>query len=147
MNNREIGIKPLPQNIDAEIATLGSVLIDGNVIELLQDLLQADDFCNTKHQKIFSTMLNMHIKGISIDIITLSNVLKSNGLIGEIGGAYYLAHLEEMCPSSANYKYYADIIKEFSNQRKLSEKLIAILTDIKDNKIDYAGREKNKSPP
>jgi len=101
-------------------------------------MLQPEDFYSDKHQKLFRTMLDMHSKGISIDIVTLSNELNSKGLIDEIGGAYNLTHLEEMCPSSANFKHYSDILKELSNKRKLSEKLTGIVSDINNNKIDYA---------
>jgi len=123
---------------DAEIATLGSVIMDKNVIEPLQDILQADDFYSTKHQKIFSTMVDLHSKGISIDIITLSNELKSKGCFEEVGGFGYLTYLVDLTPSSSNHEHYAKIVKEFSNKRKLSEKLTGILSDIKDKNIDYA---------
>ena len=46
------------KNEDAEIAALGSVIIDGKVIESLQDILEPGEFCVTKHQKIFKTMLH-----------------------------------------------------------------------------------------
>jgi len=128
-----------PKSEDAEIATLGSVIIDGNVMEYLQDLLEPEDYYSTKHKKIFSTMLGMQSRGISIDIVTMSDELSSRGWLEEVGGCLYLTHLHELTPSSANAEQYAKIVKEYSNQRKLSEKLIAILTDIKDNKIDYAG--------
>jgi len=92
---------------DAEIATLGSVIMDKNVIEPLQDMLQADDFYSTKHQKIFSTMVDLHSKGISIDFVTLSNELKSKGFFEEVGGVGYLTYLVELTPSSANHEHYA----------------------------------------
>ena len=63
-------MKTLLNNQDAEIATLGSVIIDGNVIEPLQDKLQADDFYSDKHQKIFSTMLDMHSKLLDMIFLT-----------------------------------------------------------------------------
>jgi len=130
---------PLPNNDDAEIACLGSVMIDGNVIGYLQDLLNPEDCYTTKHKRIFKTMLEMCNKEIAIDIVTLSIELKAKGLYEEIGGFGYLSHLIDLTPTSANYEYYVKTVKEFSNKRKLSEKLTRILSDINNNKIDYAG--------
>ena len=130
---------PLPHDENVEIAALGSVIYNGNVIEHLQDLLEPEDLYFTKHKIIFTTMRDMYRKGIAIDTLTLRNELKSRGQLDEAGGAYNLTRLEEMCPSSANFKHYADIIKEYSNKRKLTEKLTRILSDLKDNKIDYTG--------
>jgi len=130
---------PLPHDENVEIAALGSVIYDGNVIKHLQDLLEPEDLYFTKHKIIFTTMGDMYRKGIAIDTLTLRNELKSRGQLDEAGGAYYLTRLEELCPTSANFKHYANIIKEYSNKRKLAERLTRILSDLKDNKIDYAG--------
>jgi len=129
-------MKTLLNNQDAEIATLGSVIIDGKVIESLQDILEPGDFYVTKHQKIFRTMLDMQSQGISTDIVTLSSELSSRGWLDDIGGHNYLMYLTELTPSSANYEYYAKTVKEFSNKRKLVDKLTRIVSDIKDDKID-----------
>ncbi len=131
-------MKTLLNNQDAEIATLGSVIIDGKVkvIESQQDILEPGDFYVIKHQKIFRTMLDMQSQDISIDIVTLSSELSSRGWLDDIGGHNYLMYLIELTPSSANYEYYAKTVKEFSNKRKLVDKLTRIVSDIKDDKID-----------
>ena len=97
--------KPLPQNEDAEIAVLGAVIIDSNVIEHMQYMLQPEDFYCTKHQKIFRTMLDMLSNVTSVDILTLSEELRSTGGLDEIGGSYHLTHLEGLCPPSANFTH------------------------------------------
>jgi len=128
----------IPQkNEYAETATLGSVLMDKNVIQNLQDMLQADDFYITKHQKIFSTMCKMHTKEIPIDVVTIIDCLKSKGWHEEIGGYSYLINLIELTPSSANYKHYAKKVKEASRLRKISEFSLQIKQDIDEGKIDF----------
>ncbi len=129
--------KPLPQNEDAEIAVLGAVIIDSNVIEHMQYMLQPEDFYCTKHQKIFRTMLDMLSKGTSVDILTLSEELRSTGCLDEIGGSYHLTHLEGLCPSSANFKHYAKIVKEASRLRKILEFNQRIKQNIDEGKTDF----------
>ena len=126
-----------PKNEDAEIATLGSVIIDGNVMEYLQDLLEPEDYYITKHKKIFSTMLDMYKKDIAIDIVTLSNELKSKGLFEEVGGYVYLTHLVELKPTPAHYKHYASGVKETSRLRKISIFIQQLRQNIDRGKVDH----------
>jgi len=109
-----------PRNEDTEIAVLGSIVIEGQLIERISDLLQPKDFYKTANQKIYKAMLEMSKQNIAIDILTLNNYLKSKGNLDDVGGAIYLTRLEELCPSSANYKHYAKTVKEVSRLRKIS---------------------------
>jgi len=129
----EISIK----NQDAEIAVLGSVLIDSNVIKTLQNILKPEDFYAIKHQNIFRTMVDMESKGIPVDIVTLSSELSSKGWLDDIGGHNYLMYLIELTPSSANCEYYAKKVKEASRLRKISEFSQRIKQDIDEGETDF----------
>jgi len=133
-------MKTLLNNQDAEIATLGSVIIDGKVkvIESQQDILEPGDFYVTKHQKIFRTMLDMQSQGISIDIVTLSSELSSRGWLDDIGGHNYLMYLIELTPSSANYRHYAKTVKEVCELRKISVFSQRLSQDIDKGTVDLS---------
>ncbi|MGQ0793317.1 MAG: replicative DNA helicase [Deltaproteobacteria bacterium] len=119
--------RPLPQNIEAEQAVLGAVLIEGGVINQVMDVLTAEDFYRDAHRKIFDAMIELDKKNKPIDILTLFDYLKSGGkLIEEVGGSGYLTYLTELVPSTVNVAYYARLVKEKSVLRRL----VVVATDI-----------------
>jgi len=129
--------KPLPHNEDSSIAVLGSVIIDSNVIEYLQDMLQQEDFYSTKHRIIYKAMLDMHSNGVPIEILTLYKHLKNNKQDISIGGYEYLIYLTEMTATAANWKYHAKNVKELTKKRKLLEHLSSTARDIQNDNFDY----------
>src|SRR3972149_9588887 len=101
-------IQPLPQNIEAEQAVLGAVLIKGEAINQVLEILTPDDFYKEAHGRIFRAMIEMHEQRIPIDVLTLFNHLKSGAkLLEEVGGSSYLTYLTRDVPSTANVSYYA----------------------------------------
>lgn len=128
--------KPELTNQDAEIAVLGAVLIDGNVIEPISSILKPEDFYVTKHQKLFKTMCEMNTNGINIDVVTFCKELTSKGIFEEIGDFSYINHLIEITPSSANYRYYANIVKESSRLRQISLFNSRLNNNISNGKLD-----------
>src|SRR3972149_9967788 len=112
--------KILPQNIEAEQAVLGAILIEGSIISQVLEILTPDDFYKEAHKKIYQSMLDMNEQVKPIDILTLFDYLKSQGqLLEEVGGSSYLTYLTELVPSVANIGYYAKLVKEKSILRKL----------------------------
>ena len=112
--------KPLPQNIEAEQAVLGGVLIEGGTINQVLEILISEDFYRESHRKIFEAMIELDKNSRPIDILTLFDYLKSQGqLLEEVGGSSYLTYLTEIVPSVANIGYYAKLVKEKSILRKL----------------------------
>lgn len=112
--------KPLPQNIEAEQAVLGGVLIEGVAINQVLEILTTEDFYRESHRKIFEAMIELDKNSSPIDILTLFDYLKSQGqLLEEVGGSSYLTYLTEIVPSVANIGYYAKLVKEKSILRKL----------------------------
>jgi len=110
----------LPRNEDTEIAVLGSIIIEGQLVERISYMLQPEDFYKTANQIIYKAMLEMSNKNIAIDILTLNNYIKSKGNLDDVGGILYLTRLEELTPSSAHYEHYAKTVKEASRLRKIS---------------------------
>lgn len=105
-------LKIPPQNLEAEQAVLGSLLIDKNAIIKVADLLSPKDFYEPRHEKIFETILDLYEKHKPIDILSLTSRLKENSLLKEIGGSSYLAELTNQVATSSHVAHYARIVKE-----------------------------------
>ncbi len=108
-----------PQNIDAEESIISAVLLDNYTLLNILDILSAQDFYRTAHQKIFTTIIDMSHKGEPIDLVTLANALKSNNQLDEIGGPVYLAKLMDTAPIPANAVEYAKIIRDNASLRRM----------------------------
>jgi replicative DNA helicase len=122
----------LPQNIDIEASLLGSLLIDGEAFLKISDMVQMDDFFDKKHSMIFGAMRMLHDKRSPIDILTLSEQLKSESRLDIIGGASYLTELTNAVPTAAHLEQYAEIVAEKSIRRRLidaSEDILRVSYD------------------
>ncbi len=112
-------LKVPPQNIEAEKSVLGSMLIDEEAIGLALEILDQGCFYGEPHQQIFGAILNLYNNHKNVDLITLSDQLKNDGLLERIGGVSYLTQIIDFVPTSANIEHYARIVKEKSVQRRL----------------------------
>lgn len=111
-------IKPLPQNIEAEQAVLGAVLLDPETMDLAMDLLRNDEFFDSRHGQIFETMQELYDGGTAIDVVSLAARLQSKGQLTAIGGVGYLNQLIEAVPTSANLEHYIEIVKDKATRRQ-----------------------------
>ncbi len=108
-----------PQNLDAEKAVLGAMMISEEAIGVAIEHLDSFYFYETGHQKIFESVKDLYAARKNVDLITLSDFLKNKALLEAIGGSGYLAQLADFVPTAANVKYYIDIVKEKGIQRQL----------------------------
>ena len=123
-----------PQNLDAEASLLGSLIIDSDSFVKIADQINADDFYNGQHRLIFSAMRSLHDKRSPIDILTLSEQLKNNGQLDQVGGASYLTQLTNFVPTVAHLEQYAQIVADKSVRRRLiqaSEDIVVISSEEK----------------
>lgn len=111
--------KIMPNNLDAEQAVLGCLLIDSECQTELMYVLKATDFYTDAHKTVFEAMQKVFLRNIPIDFITLTEELEREGKINAIGGLDYISFLSNVVPSAANYKYYADIVKSNALRRQL----------------------------
>lgn len=118
-----------PQNLEAERAVLGAVLVDNEVIFGVMELLEPSLFYQPSHQLIFSTMLELSERGQPIDIVTLSDRLRSSGNFDKAGGPDYIASLADEVPTSAGVNHYARIVREKAVLRRLIETATGIVQD------------------
>ncbi|MFZ2331414.1 MAG: replicative DNA helicase [Atribacterota bacterium] len=117
-----------PQNISAEQATLGSILLEKDSILNCVEILHWEDFYKTAHQLIYQCALDLFEKNQAVDLITLTEELKKRKQLDEVGGASYLATLMSSVPTAANVIYYARIVEEKAILRKLINHATQIVT-------------------
>ncbi|MFH1202571.1 MAG: replicative DNA helicase [Candidatus Omnitrophota bacterium] len=129
MSNITLLEKIPPQNIEAEMALLGSMIIDEDAIHRALEMVDEDCFYVDMHKKIFSCIVNLYSNSKAIDLITLSDELRGLNQLDEIGGAAYLTALTNTVPTAANVGHYASIVKEKSLLRLLINHATRIVSD------------------
>ncbi|BFH66220.1 replicative DNA helicase [Paenibacillus dendritiformis] len=121
-----LGTEP-PQDLAAEQAVLGAVLIDSQLMDMLQERLTPSAFYATKHQKIFRRMVELANEGSPIDMLTLANKLSEHDEAAVVGGVSYLSRLSSSVPTTANTEHYAGIVLEKYLLRQSIEASMALV--------------------
>ena len=124
-----------PQNLEAEASILGGVLLDNEAINAVIELVNPDDLYRESHRKIFRAMVALWDRNEPVDLITLSDQLKSMGELEAAGGSAYLAELASQVPTAANIAYYARIVRE----KAILRHLIRTSTDIATRGLEERG--------
>ncbi len=128
-----------PQNLEAEVAVLGSMMIEPDAIATAIETLTPESFYKEAHRKIFKGVVSLFSDNKAVDLVTLTDVLTREGQIEEIGGASYLAYLTTAVPTAANLVYYARIVREKYILRHLITNATQIVTDSYDVTQDAEG--------
>lgn len=110
-----------PQDLDAERALLGAIMIKPNAMYDIADMVTQESFYASKHGDIFANMLALFNKGEPIDLVTLSGKLDSQKKLEHIGGRSYLSELANAAPAATNASHYAQVIKSKHIHRQLIE--------------------------
>jgi replicative DNA helicase len=117
-----------PQNLEAEMAVLGSMLLDEEAVSVSAERLDAGCFYKDTHRKIFQAIIDLYNANKAVDLITLTDALRKDGSLDEIGGASYLASLANAVPTAANINHYAGIVREKYILRTLINNSTKIIT-------------------
>ena len=125
MSNEDLRKLP-PQSLEAEMSILGGILIDNDAINRVLEILLPEDFYRESHRKIFQAMMRLSDQREPSDLITMTDILRKQGELEEVGGAAYLATLVDYVPTAANISYYCKIVKE----KAVNRKLISVATEI-----------------
>lgn len=120
--------REIPNNIEAEQAVLGSMLLSKYATTKAIESLTSDSFFLEKHSKIFNAIKDLTSKKIPLDITTLTSKLKDENLLNEIGGVDYLTEILDATPTAANIDYYLKIVEDKSILRNLIEEATEIAT-------------------
>jgi len=125
-----------PQNLDAEQALLGSMLIEEEAIVQAAELLEEPVFYKDAHRKIFGALLCLYKANTPVDLVTVTEELRKHGLLEEIGGPSYLATLTSVVPTAANAEHYCRIVKQKAILRDLIRASTQIASDCYEGAID-----------
>jgi replicative DNA helicase len=115
-----------PQSLEAEMCTLGSMILDVDCIGELVPIVKADHFYRHDHRLIFEALLTLYEDKQTVDLVLLRDELKRRGQLDQVGKVDYLVRLAESVPSSANATYYAQIVRDQAMLRSL----ISVSTEI-----------------
>src|SRR5437867_2867333 len=108
-----------PQNLEAERAVLGAVLLEPVLLPRAIEMLKPDEFYKDAHRKIYASMIRLFHKSEPADVLTVSEELRSMGELEEIGGQAALAILMEEATVATQFVAYATIIREKALLREL----------------------------
>ncbi|WP_022661628.1 replicative DNA helicase [Paucidesulfovibrio longus] len=135
-----------PQNLEAEQAVLGGVFQTNSLFHSLVDIVKPEDFYSPVHQTVFQTFIDLYNKNTPIDLITVSDLLRTKGLLDELGGPVYLAELADSPVSSANAARHAHIVRDKAILRQLIETASNIISGCYDAEdVDALLDESEKS--
>ena len=129
----EVGNKP-PQALDVEEAVIGALLIEPGCVDEAMEELSPSCFYSDRHRMIFEAMVSLVNEHSPIDLITVSQKLKSTGNLEVVGGPVALAQLSQKIGAAAHIEVYIKILKQKSIQREL----ITASYDILKNSYDDA---------
>lgn len=109
----------MPNSPEAEQSVVGSMLLDQEAIILASDRLREEDFYNPRFRVLFSAIVSLYQEGRPADLVTLTDKLRENNVAEEIGSVEFISSLIAAVPTSANVRYYADIVRQKSRLREL----------------------------
>lgn len=108
-----------PQALNLEEAVLGALMLDKDAVALIIDILRPASFYKEAHQHIYKAICNLFEKSHPIDLLTVTEELKTIGKLDIVGGPYQLVELTNRVASSANIEFHARIIAQKFIQREL----------------------------
>lgn len=120
--------RKMPQNLDAEMAILGSCFLSSYALDKVCEEVTSDMFYSDANKKIFEAIDELHKNKVPLDSTTLTNEIEKRDNINTIGGVEYLSEVIDSVITAANVDYYIDIIREKALRRKLIEVSTSITT-------------------
>ena len=108
-----------PQNVPAELAILGGLMLEPTAWDQVSDILSPEDFYKPIHGQIYESIMDLNRRGQPTDLVTVSNHLMQKKLLDAIGGPTYLAEMMDQTPSAVNIKSYAEIVRDKATLRKV----------------------------
>ncbi len=115
-----------PQAVDLEEAVLGALMLEQDALNSVIDILKSEFFYKEQHQKIYASICRLFANSHPVDILTVTNELKTQGELEFVGGAYYITQLTNRVASAANIEFHSRII----SQKYIQRELIKIASEI-----------------
>lgn len=144
----------LPHSTEAEQSVIGAMIMDGEAIMVASEIICGDDFYNRQYGVVFDAMTELSDEGKPVDLVTLQDRLREKDVPSEVSSLEFIGNLVTSVPTSANIKYYANIVAEKATLRRLirlneeiantcyagKESLEAILEDTEKRVFDLVQR-------
>lgn len=111
--------KVMPHSMEAEQSVIGSMIMDAETITAVSEILISEDFYNTGYRVLFECMLELYEAGKPTDLVTLQDKLREKNVPLEFSTVEYISNIVSAVPTSANARYYAEIVKNKAILRKL----------------------------
>ncbi|MDI9568285.1 MAG: replicative DNA helicase, partial [Bacillota bacterium] len=108
-----------PFSLEAEQSVLGAMFLEREAVLVAAEILQPEDFYRDAHRYIFEAILELEEKGRPADLVTVTETLRQQGRLEDVGGLAYVTTLAQSVPTAANVEYYARIVEEKSILRRL----------------------------
>ena len=121
-----------PQATDIERVVLGALMIDKDAFSIISEIVRPETFYEPRHQKIYQAIQTLNMQEKPVDIMTVTEQLKRDGVIEEVGGAPYIVELSAHVASSAHIEYHAHILA----QKFLARQLISFTGRIQEKAFD-----------
>ena len=125
----------MPHSIEAEQAVLGAMLMDKDAVVAASELISGRDFYQTAYGVVFDSIIELFNEGKPVDLVTLKERLKEKEVPPEVASLEFARELLDAVSTSANVKYYAEIVSD----KSLMRRLIKLNDDI--SNTCYAGKE------
>lgn len=109
----------MPSSLEAEQSVIGSMIMDKEAILSAMEIITRDDFYHQQYGVLFETMVELYSAGLPVDLVTLQNKLKEKDVPKEVASLDFVRELVANVPTSANIKYYANIVKDNSMRRRM----------------------------
>ena len=131
VSKETLASRTMPESAEAEVAVLGSMILDRSCIGQVVQVLKSNSFYRLEHQLIYNAIIDLYEKGpdVDVDLVLLRNELQKRSQLKEVGNIEYLVKIVESVPSSANVEYYTNIVKEKQMMRELISATSEILSD------------------
>lgn len=126
----------MPHSTEAEQSVIGAMILDRDAVTVASEMLSSEDFYQKQYGILFDAMTELYSEGKPIDLITLQNRLKEKDVPPEVSSLEFVRDMITAVPTSANVKYYAEIVSE----KALLRRLIKVNEDIA--AACYAGKER-----
>lgn len=108
-----------PQNLEAEQAMLGALLVDRELVPIVSEIIQKSDFYAPHHATIYEALIALYERGEPIDKVSVSEELRRRKLLDDIGGGEFISQLLNTVPTAASAEYYARVVAQKAILRSL----------------------------
>ena len=116
-----------PHSIEAEEAVLGAVLLDSHSLPKVMEILQEIHFYSPANQKIYRSILELFNRNVTPDLVTVTDWLKQNKLLDEVGGPEYLSNIVANVLTTANVEHHARVVLDKAIKRTIIQTSMSLL--------------------